>query len=139
MKINQNKWQWYQVKLLIFTFSLLSVSACAANWSQGNSAGEGTYQKKVCEKYAACGCQDYEKCIEETGNLKYSDRAYECVLKSSCESLCAGKPDGCSGAESIPQGGVPQTPDCSRIRCTSNNDCPGGCYGGCSDGYCLLF
>jgi hypothetical protein len=139
MKINQKRWRCNQVELLIFTFSLVLVSACAANRDKEITAIGSTNQQKACEKYATCGCQEYEKCMEEIGNLNYSDKAYECVLKSSCESLCSGKPDGCSSAESPPLGSVPQTPDCSRIRCTSNNDCPGGCYGGCSDGYCLLF
>ena len=126
-------------KTAILTILLLLASACAANRNMGTYDIGSTNQKKVCEKYASCGCQEYEKCMAETGNSTYSDRTYECVLKSSCESLCAGKPDGCSSAESTPPAGAPETPGCSRIRCSNNNDCPGGCYGGCSDGYCLLF
>ena len=170
MNNNQNKWRKHQVRLLICTFLLLLVSACAANRSkefsdiesarQNKSVGgiekvetktvsktetenanatDDNLKKRVCKKYASCGCQEYEKCLAEAEKANYPDEVLECILKSSCESLCAGKPDACSGAENNPTAGAPETPSCPQIRCSKNSDCPGGCYGGCSDGHCLLF
>ncbi|HSK73724.1 MAG TPA: hypothetical protein VK892_18650, partial [Pyrinomonadaceae bacterium] len=60
-----------------------------------NSAVSGSHdlKKKVCKKYSECGCQDYEDCLAEAEDLHYEDAVWECMLNSSCESLCAGKPD----------------------------------------------
>jgi hypothetical protein len=164
MKKNQHKWRESQIKLLTFTLTLLFVSACAANRSREISDVEGAgrnksigsieksetrtvsqeaagadLKKSACQKYESCNCQEYGKCLAEAEKLNYPDEVWECMLKSSCESLCAGKPDACRSAESSPKADGPETPSCPQIRCSKNSDCPGGCYGGCSDGHCLLF
>lgn len=103
------------------------------------SATDDDLKKRVCEKYDSCGCQTYEQCMGEAEKSNYPAEVLECILKSSCESLCAGKPDACPSADSNPQAGGPERPPCPQIKCTKNGDCPGGCYGGCVDGHCLLF
>lgn len=172
-KIMKNIWnamQKHQIRMLIFTFLLLSVSACVTSQSRENSKIEraisqskdggiekvkaktdsktgtedatGTddnLKKKVCKKLESCGCQDYEECMADAEDLDYPDAVWECMLKSSCESLCAEKPDGCKKSGDNPKTTAPDVPDCSRTRCSKNGDCPGGCHGGCIDGYCSLF
>ncbi len=96
-------------------------------------------KKKVCQKYDACGCQDYEECTAEAENLNYEDAVWECMLNSGCESLCAGKPDACPGAGNNPKTTAPDVPNCSGTTCSRDSDCPGGCHGGCSEGRCYLF
>lgn len=94
---------------------------------------------KVCKKYESCGCQSYEKCMQDAEEGNFSDETLECILKSSCKSLCAGNPDGCAGSGNNPGTGEPEKPHCPQIKCNKNSDCPMGCYGGCSGGHCLLF
>lgn len=102
-------------------------------------SGSDDLKKKVCKKYDECGCQDYEDCVAEAEDLHYEDAVWECMLNSSCESLCAGKPDACPGVGNNTVTTVPETPNCSGIVCTRNSDCPGSCHGGCSEGRCYLF
>ncbi|MEP7037755.1 MAG: hypothetical protein ABI891_05390, partial [Acidobacteriota bacterium] len=95
--------------------------------------------KQVCKRYDSCGCQSYEKCMEDAKIMNFDDEVLSCVLKSSCKSLCAGKPDGCKDAERSPKTNAPKQSACPQIRCSKNSDCPGDCYGGCKNGICLLF
>lgn len=93
---------------------------------------------KICKKYAACGCQSYKSCMEDLENDPTPDEPgiLECILNSSCKSLCAGKPD-CGGNR--PGSNQPKRSNCSQIRCNKDSDCPGDCYGGCSEGRCYSF
>jgi hypothetical protein len=65
----------------------------------------------------------------------------DCMLKSSCQSLCAGHPDGCpktnTGAGNPSTGS--QKSNCSAIPCSRNSDCPSDCYGGCDGVICYSF
>lgn len=97
------------------------------------------WREKVCKKYDECGCQDYEECMEQLADLYYEEKTWACLLKSSCEGLCAGQPDGCLNGENNPTTTAPDVPNCSGTSCTRNSDCPGGCHGGCSEGRCYLF
>ena len=93
---------------------------------------------KICKKYAACRCQTYKSCMEDLKDNPVPDEpgVLECIMKSSCKSLCAGKPDcGGSRAKKTP----PKKSNCSQIRCSRDSDCPGDCHGGCSDGRCYSF
>ncbi len=104
-----------------------------------SSSGTDDLKKKVCKKFDSCGCQDYDDCMAELEENDFSDEVLQCLLKSSCKSLCAGDPDGCKKSGDTPKTKAPDVPSCSRISCTKNGDCPGGCTGGCIDGYCSLF
>lgn len=97
------------------------------------------WREKVCKKYDECGCQDYEECMEGIADLNYEEKTWSCLLKSSCEGLCANQPDGCAQTENNPTTTAPDVPNCSGTTCTKNSDCPGGCHGGCSEGRCYLF
>ena len=93
---------------------------------------------KICKKYAACGCQSYESCMRDLKNDPTPDEPgiLECILASSCKSLCAGKPD-CGGSRSGRS--QPKRSNCSQVRCSRDSDCPGDCHGGCSEGRCYSF
>lgn len=93
---------------------------------------------KICKKYAACRCQSYESCMRDLENDPTPDEPgiLECILKSSCKSLCAGKPD-CGGNR--PRSNQPKRSNCSQIRCSRDSDCPKDCSGGCSEGRCYSF
>lgn len=92
---------------------------------------------KICKRYESCGCQSYKSCMEQLKDDPTPDEPgiLECILKSSCKSLCAGKPD-CGGDR--PKA-APKRSNCSQIRCSKDSDCPGDCHGGCSDGRCYSF
>lgn len=92
---------------------------------------------KICKRYESCGCQSYESCMEQLKDDPTPDEPgiLECIMKSSCKSLCAGKPD-CGGER---PGAAPKRSNCSQIRCRRDADCPGDCHGGCSEGRCYSF
>ena len=109
---------------------------------------------ELCKKIEACGCEKFTQCMQEAASTAELQKpgVRECMLKSSCQSLCAGRPDGClsesgggsqdaeTAPEPIPQTApTPQQLNCGRIRCSRNSDCPAGCSGGCGMGYCLSF
>lgn len=159
----------YRIKLAVLCFLFIFAPACMISQSKENTKVEKTdektetvkkkkttkdkpkvektsssganddLKKKVCKKYDSCGCQDYDECMAEVENLNYADEVWECMLKSSCESLCAGDPDGCKKSGDNPKTTAPDVPNCSQTSCTKNGDCPGGCHGGCIHGYCSLF
>lgn len=91
----------------------------------------------ICKRYESCDCQTYESCMSDLKNDTTPDEPgiLQCVLNSSCESLCAGKPDGCPNRKRE----VPNRSNCSQIRCSKDSDCPGDCHGGCSGGVCYMF
>lgn len=104
----------------------------------------GSLATQVCRKYDSCGCQKYDDCMAQIGNDPSIDQpgVGDCMLKSSCQSLCAGKPDGCAGSNpgAGNPGGAPQRTNCAAIHCGKNSDCPTECYGGCGDFHiCLSF
>jgi len=155
------------VKLCCCLFLILTLVACrnsassdnpstsSASGTQSNSAstssetsddGSGSAPQQsagrndeVCRKYDSCGCQKYDQCIAELENNATVDNpgARECLLKSSCQSLCAGQPDGCSKTDTGTTG--PQQPNCTAIPCSKNSDCPSNCYGGCDGVICYSF
>ena len=93
---------------------------------------------EICKKYESCDCQTYESCMSDLKNDSTPDEPgiLECIRNSSCESLCAGKPDGCPRRKTET---APQRSNCSQIRCSRDSDCPGDCHGGCSGGVCYMF
>lgn len=97
----------------------------------------GNPRVEICKRYESCDCQTYESCLTDLENDSTPDEPgiLECILASSCESLCAGKPDGCPNRKSE----APQRSNCSQIRCSKDSDCPGDCHGGCSEGVCYMF
>jgi hypothetical protein len=99
---------------------------------------------EVCRKYDSCGCQKYDQCMAELENSTAINEPgnRECLLKSSCQSLCAGSADGCRGPSTGAgnPGGAPPRTNCAAIHCGSNSDCPTECYGRCGDfRVCLSF
>lgn len=99
--------------------------------------------REVCRKYDSCGCQKYDECMASLENDPYIDQPgiRECLLKSSCGSLCAGRADGCPGTSGASNPSTaPQRTNCAAIPCGQNSDCPTECYGGCGDSrVCLSF
>ncbi|MBD0325733.1 MAG: hypothetical protein ICV68_04845 [Pyrinomonadaceae bacterium] len=96
----------------------------------------GTKAEEACRRYESCGCQSFAQCMAEIGNDPSIEAGIgDCMIKSSCESLCAGKPDGCPKTNS----GGPQRSNCSAIPCSKNSDCPADCYGGCDGVICYAF
>ena len=98
---------------------------------------------ELCRKVDSCGCQTYEQCMAAFENDPYIDQegVRECMVKSSCQSLCAGKPDGCPGVNR--GAGNPGTDsrrsNCAAIPCSKSSDCPSDCYGGCDGVICYSF
>jgi len=136
--------------MFICFFSLgLALVACkppgnTANGSSASAANSGVEQ--LCRKIEACGCGSYADCMSQVPNSpSLKDPAVvECMLKSSCESLCAAKPDACFGTPGGTTGGgtspgQPGRSNCSQIRCSRNSDCPSDCYGGCDGVICYSF
>src|SRR5215213_3836708 len=133
--------------LLMMMACLLAcrLSGGGADDNGGNSAQDDSDSPNVqlCKKYDSCGCQSYKDCIAAAKNSPALEKpgVRECMLASSCESLCAGKPDACMG-QSAGEGGsstTPQKSNCSAISCSKNSDCPSDCYGGCDGVRCYSF
>jgi hypothetical protein len=92
----------------------------------------------LCKKYDECGCQAYDDCIAGLKGDQNIDKpgVRDCLMLSSCQSLCANQPDGCKGGGNS---GTQQRSNCAAIRCSRNSDCPSDCYGGCKEGLCYMF
>ncbi len=131
--------------LLLLTLALAACKPGANAGKSGASAQGNEANAELCRKYSSCGCQSYEDCMKEAAESPVFDKpgVRECMLKSSCESLCLGVPDAC-----INQGGgqpgtrtAPgqQRSNCTAIRCSKNSDCPSDCYGGCDGVICYSF
>ncbi|HJU55729.1 MAG TPA: hypothetical protein VJ715_14190 [Pyrinomonadaceae bacterium] len=130
----------------------LALAACKPRGGAGNSraSAEGAEGSQInaelCRKYDACGCQAYDDCMKAAADSPSLNKpgVRECMLKSSCESLCLGVPDACinqvGGGQSGSGGaGGQQRSNCSAIRCGKNSDCPSDCYGGCDGVICYSF
>ncbi len=136
--------------LLLLTL-LLAACKPGANADKGNAsaggAGGGEVNAELCRKYESCGCESYEDCMRNAAKAPDLDKpgVRECMLKSSCESLCLGFPDGCvkQGGGGQPgaggAGGGQGRSNCTAIRCSKNSDCPSDCYGGCDGVICYSF
>jgi hypothetical protein len=107
--------------------------------SSSSQQSAGSKAEEVCRKYDSCGCQKFEQCIAEIGNDPSIAQAGigDCMLKSSCQSLCSGHPDGCPKTNTA--GGSPPKSNCSAISCSKNSDCPSDCFGGCDGVICYAF
>ncbi|HEX8494847.1 MAG TPA: hypothetical protein VF658_18540 [Pyrinomonadaceae bacterium] len=107
------------------------------------SRGGESRAEEVCRRYASCGCQSFDDCMSQIGSDPAIDQPGigDCMLKSSCQSLCAGRPDGCpkTGTGAGNPGGGQQRSNCSAIPCSKNSDCPSDCYGGCDGVICYSF
>lgn len=103
----------------------------------------GSKAEEVCRKYELCGCQRFDECMAQISRDPAIERPGigDCMLKSSCQSLCAGQPDGCpktnTGAGNPAPGS--QRSNCATISCTRSSDCPSDCYGGCDGVICYSF
>lgn len=135
-------------KFCCFLVLGLILMACQQGGSNSTASpqGEGdSTNVELCRKYEACGCEKFTKCMQEAASAPDLQKpgVRECMLKSSCQSLCAGHPDGClsnPGGGSQGAGTAPRQTNCAGIPCSKNSDCPVGCTGGCGDmGYCLSF
>ena len=123
--------------------------AGTAGRSTGTSSGDEATAKdnlysELCRKYDSCGCQKYDDCMAQAANSPALEDATlrACMTKSSCASLCAGRPDGClsqgSGGGGGPSTGQ-QRSNCAAIPCSKDSDCPSDCYGRCNGTICLSF
>ena len=147
--------QGTRAKFCLFLLMCLALAACkpGANAgrdqaSAGGVGGDGEVNSELCRKYDACGCESYEDCMKNAAKAPDLDKPgiRECMLKSSCESLCLGFPDGCvkQGGGAQPGaggtgGGGQQRSNCAAIKCSKNSDCPSDCYGGCDGVICYSF
>ena len=96
----------------------------------------------LCKKIDECGCQSYEDCLASLKDDQNIDKpgVRDCMILSSCKSLCAGDPEACKGGGTQTQGsGTQQRSNCAAIRCSRNSDCPSDCFGGCKEGLCYMF
>ena len=108
--------------------------------SSKSEAGDAA-NAELCRKYESCGCVSYASCMEQfegDPNLE-KPGVRECMLNSSCQSLCANDPDGCKGASSGSDAGSGTRSNCAAISCSKNSDCPADCYGGCDGVRCYSF
>ena len=125
---------------------LATLLACRLGGDRGsNSSSERKSRDgpnaQLCRKFESCGCQSYDDCMEKAEGDQNLEKpgVRECMLDSSCGSLCAGKPDGCTGSSSGQGDTTPKRSDCSHIQCSKNSDCPSDCYGGCDGVRCYSF
>jgi hypothetical protein len=112
--------------------------------SGSKSEGGNEANAELCRKYDSCGCQSYDDCMKGLENDRNIEKpgVRECMLNSSCQSLCAGKPDGCtgqSGSTGAGSGGTQPRSNCAAIPCSNKSDCPTDCYGGCDGVRCYSF
>lgn len=107
------------------------------------SQTSGSKAEEVCRRYESCGCQKFDECMAQIGNDPVVERAGngDCMIKSSCQSLCANRPDGClkTNTDAGNPATGPQRSNCSAIPCSRNSDCPSDCYGGCDGVICYSF
>ena len=124
---------------------LAALLACRLGGDKSNSSSarksEDSPNTQLCKKYESCGCQSYDACMEQAANEPNLKKpgVRECMLNSSCESLCAGKPDGCTGTSSSQGSTAPERSNCAAISCSKDSDCPADCYGGCDGVRCYSF
>ena len=140
-----------RAKFCCLLLLLLALAACKPGANKGGAstegAGGGEVNAELCRKYESCGCESYEDCMRNSARAADLDKpgVRECMLKSSCESLCLGFPDACfkegGGGQPAPggTGGGRQRSNCAAIRCSKNSDCPSDCYGGCDGVICYSF
>ncbi|HWS99004.1 MAG TPA: hypothetical protein VN256_01950 [Pyrinomonadaceae bacterium] len=142
-----------RAKFCCLLLMALALAACKQGANNGNAstggAAGGEVNAELCRKYDSCGCESYEDCMKNAARAADLDKpgVRECMLKSSCESLCLGFPDGCfkegGGGGQQPgaggAGGGQQRSNCTAIRCSKNSDCPSDCYGGCDGVICYSF
>lgn len=134
-------------KFWCLLFLLTVLLACKFGASDGNSDSarktKGGPNAELCRKYDSCGCQAYDDCMAEAEDSQDLEKpgVRECMLQSSCESLCAGKPDGCLGQSKPGRSGSTgaERSNCAAISCSRNEDCPSDCYGGCDGVRCYSF
>ena len=127
--------------LFLLFAALLACRLSDGSRSTRKSEGDNP-NVQLCKKFESCGCQSYDDCMAEAekSTALETPGVRDCMLKSSCSSLCAGKPDGCTGGTSSGQRDTtPKRSDCSSIRCSKNSDCPSDCYGGCDGVQCYSF
>lgn len=100
----------------------------------------------VCKKYDGCGCQPYDECVEvsqtePTRSSLAMPGVRDCLVSSTCESLCAGKPSACTGGAGGGGGGGGGS--CGDITCSEtaggNQPCVDAGCGSCYFGHCTLF
>ena len=109
--------------------------------SSSRSKPKDDRNAELCRKYESCDCQSYDDCMAQAENDQNLEKpgVRECMLNSSCASLCAGKPDGCGKSSGSKESTVPERSNCAAIPCRRNSDCPTDCYGGCNGTICLSF
>ena len=115
--------------------------------TEGAAGGGGEVNAELCRKYDSCGCESYEDCMKNSARAPDLDKpgVRVCMLRSSCESLCLGFPDGCVKEDGGGQpgaggaGGGQGRSNCAAIKCGKNSDCPSDCYGGCDGVICYSF
>ncbi|HKQ54118.1 MAG TPA: hypothetical protein VJT74_17205 [Pyrinomonadaceae bacterium] len=129
----------------------LALAACKPRAGNGRASAEGAEGNEVnaelCQKIASCGCGTYEDCMQGAANAPALKQPgiRECMLKSSCESLCLKVPDGCinegggGGQTGAGGGSTGGRSNCAAIKCSKNSDCPSDCYGGCDGVICYSF
>ncbi len=132
-------------KLCCFSLILAALLACRLTSNSDDKSstrsGKDGPNVELCKKYESCGCQSYDECIAQAEKSEDLNKpgVRECMLKSSCDSLCAGKPDGCGGNSGSKGSTMPERSNCAAISCSRDSDCPSDCYGGCNGVICLSF
>jgi hypothetical protein len=149
MKANECGTNHVVTKLCFLLLLLVVLLACRLGGDNRSSRSSSSERKskdgpnaQLCKKFDSCGCQSYDDCMEKAEGDPNLEKpgVRECMLNSSCDSLCAGKPDGCTGTSSSRQGDTtPRRSDCANIQCSQNSDCPSDCYGGCDGVRCYSF
>ena len=127
--------------LLLFAALLACRLGDSSRSRTADRKSENSPNAQLCKKYDSCGCESYDDCMEKAEGEPNLEKpgVRECMLNSSCDSLCAGKPDGCTGTSNGQGDTTPKRSDCANIRCSQNSDCPSDCYGGCDGVRCYSF
>ena len=143
MKTYEGRTKRLSTTLCCLLLLLAALLACRLGGDRSSSErkSENSPNAQLCKKYDSCGCESYDDCMKKAEGEPNLEKpgVRECMLNSSCDSLCAGKPDGCIGTSPSQGDTTPKRSDCANIQCSQNSDCPSDCYGGCDGVRCYSF
>jgi hypothetical protein len=140
----EKMWVEFCCFLLVGLFLMACQNGGNSNSTASAQGGDDAANAELCKKIEACGCEKFTQCMQSLASSADVKKpgVRECMMNSTCPSLCAGHPDACFGdstGSGQGAGTAPPKTSCTNIPCSKSSDCPVGCSGGCELGHCLSF